>query len=88
LGKFQPDIAAAENQQMFRDNVQLQRFHVSERRRLRQASYVADFGPRPSVDEDLFTLENPLSSPRKRDFQGPAGDKPTLLRAKLSTCNW
>ena len=40
LGKFQPDIAATENQQMFRDDVELQRFDMSERRGLGETGYV------------------------------------------------
>ena len=63
LGKFQADIAAAKNQQMFRDDVEFQRLHMRERRGLNHARYVIDLRPGPGVDEDLLAMENALPSP-------------------------
>ena len=90
LGKFQRNIAAAKNQQMFRNDVELQRLHMSERRSLCQAGQVRDLRPSAGVDEDLVAMENALPPPDSETFRVLSAMKhpspitiSALLRAKL-----
>src|SRR5271168_2517712 len=63
LGEFQTDVAAAKNQQMFRYNVEFQRFHMREGRGFSQTRYVTDVRSGPRVDEDLLAVDNAFPSP-------------------------
>ncbi len=64
LRQLEAHVAAAQDDQVFRQVVQIQCLDVSQRARIREPRGVIDPGTRPGVDHDGLAAERPESRPR------------------------
>ncbi len=83
LRQLEAHVAAAQDDQVFREVVQLQGLDVSQRARLREAGGVIDPGTRPGVDHDGLAAERPGPARVERDLDGLRRDEASVAHDEL-----
>ena len=83
LRQLEAHVAAAQDDQVFREVVQVQGLDVSQRARLREAGGVIDPGTRPGVDDDGLAAERPRPARVERDLDGLRRDEASVAHDEL-----
>ena len=83
LRQLEAHVAAAQDDQVFREVVQIQGLDVSQRARLREAGGVIDPGTRPGVDHDGLAAERPGPARVERDLDGLRRDEASVAHDEL-----
>ena len=83
LRQLEAHVAAAQDDQVLRELVQLQGLDVGQRARLREAGGVVDPGTRPGVDDDGLAAERPGPARVERDLDGLRRDEAPVAHDEL-----
>jgi hypothetical protein len=75
LREFKPDIPSAQDQEMFRDVIEVQRLDVAQRLGLGQSRNRLKRGPRARIDDHIFATEGAVSAGGQLDFNGPRSNE-------------
>jgi hypothetical protein len=78
LGQFKPHVSAAENDQMFRNTIEFESFHVSHRFRGRESGNVRYGGMSAQVQEDAVCGQKPGIPLARFYFNGFRTGEPSL----------
>ena len=83
LGKLKADVAAANDEEMFGDDVEFEGFDVGERMGFMQAGDGIDGGAGAGIDEDLFGSEGEGAAGVEVDLDGFGADEFAKAHCKL-----
>ena len=83
LRQLEAHVAAAQDDQVFRELVQLQGLDVGQRASLREAGGVVDPGTRPGVDDDGLAAERPGPARVERDLDRLRRDEAPVAHDEL-----
>ena len=83
LRQLEAHVAAAQDDQVFREVVQVQGLDVGQRARLREPGGVVDPGTRPGVDDDGLAAERPGPARVERDLDRLRRDEAPLAHDEL-----
>src|SRR5579864_4799575 len=75
LREFEPDVAAAENDQMPGQAIKLQRLDMRHRRSLGQAGHLRNCCARTEVEKDAVSLDGSRATVAKLDFHRARSDE-------------